>query len=707
LLIVSQIYIRLIMKINFKSAQVNILAMSDQHGHIEKTGTLDASVQQNFDELFPNRNAKGTANVLAVVGDWGMDASGVKFITKHKPEEMGFEDKKTEHKLFGRFSLNYADNFINKFKSIINKSQKQPYELPEKDSEGKRKMFNGEYQIFLLRKFIERLKYDDAGNSRFELNKGFFSKVPDKNDINYELLAQNNDTSKNRGEITNKNFEVLMITGNHDLEGGDSLLFSFLDKIKNNITVLATNTNFEKSPVFQGRDYVKEYSILEVEDDKDKNKKHKVLFIGIIPHRMDFYAEGKTNGMGIIDKTAEYTMDLESPETLKNTYAKINTLIKAFKDTNPDGATVILNHNGNPVAEKFIQKLWKYDKNLQIDLILNAHDHKYGINQIKNPEGKITPIVSLGQDNKIYADAKLKFNDDKTLTVACNNDYSVSNGPESLNTPLGKVFQEILKDDFEPKIKITVKGRPDLTELDYDTSRYGNCILDNFLTDGILQSIKKHDESIDFFGMTGGVVRGALNCNDKLANNFQLFNTLSGGPPEHFEVYILKNISDKELVKIVTNSLFRNKLDEKRKDLIQWSGISVNKKEIWKLIDETIKKENPIKNDFVSIENKLDYDKIKNHIKIKDKNGNYISIDENRKYNLALGYVSILLHETLSDYLNKGKISPMAIKNNSGEVKNAQMRELFDEYLEKHYNPDTGLYEIEIEDPDKDVRIIT
>jgi hypothetical protein len=49
----------------------------------------------------------------------------------------------------------------------------------------------------------------------------------------------------------------------------------------------------------------------------------------------------------------------------------------------------------------------------------------------------------------------------------------------------------------------------------------------------------------------------------------------------------------------------------------------------------------------------------------------------------------------------------MTDKKPSGETSNVQMRKLFDEYLEKHYNSKTGLYEIEIEDPDKDVRIIT
>jgi len=695
------------MKIHFKSAQVNILAMSEQHGHIEKTGALDVSVQQDFDDIFPNRNAQGTANVLAIVGDWGMDASGVKFISKHKPEEMGFEEKETSHKFLGRFSLTFADTFINKIKNIVSKPNNILLNMPEKDTEGKRKMFNGEFQIFLLKRFIERIKYDDAGNSRFNLNKDFSTKIPDKNDINYGILAQNKDTSKNKGEITNKNFEVLMVTGNHDLEGGDSLLFSFLDKIKNHVTVLATNTNFDKSPVFNGRDYIKEYSILEVEDDKDKNKKHKVLFIGIIPHRMDFYCEGKTNGMGILDKTAEYTMDLESPETLKNTYAKINTLIKAFKDKNPDGATVILNHNGNPIAEKFIQKLWEYDKNLEINLILNAHDHKYSINQITNPEGKITPIVSLGQDNKIYADAKLKFNDDGNITIACNNEHEIINGQKSLDTTLGKIFQDILKDDLEPKIKITVKGRPDLTELDYENTRYGNCPVDNLLTDGIFQSIKEHDKSIDFFGMMGGTVRGPLNCNHNSANNFQLFHTICGASEEDFEVSTIKDISGNELVKIITETLVRTRRDEKRNDLIQWSGIRINKKDAWKMIDETIAKEKPAKINFVSLENVLDYKKIMDFIEIKDKNGNYRPIDTNGKYNIALQVFAKGLHETIKRYEKEGKLVPMTIQKPSGETSNAQMRELIDEYLEKHYNAETGLYEIEIEDPNKDVRIIT
>ena len=67
---------------NFKSAHVNILATSDNHGNVHSLPLLAETVKNNKKDIFVKPEEKSTLNVFAIAGDWFINPSKKGFLTR-------------------------------------------------------------------------------------------------------------------------------------------------------------------------------------------------------------------------------------------------------------------------------------------------------------------------------------------------------------------------------------------------------------------------------------------------------------------------------------------------------------------------------------------------------------------------------------------------------------------------------------------------
>jgi len=67
---------------NFKAAQVNILATSDNHGNVHSLPLLGETIKNNRKDIFEKAEEPSTLNIFAVAGDWFINPSKKGFITK-------------------------------------------------------------------------------------------------------------------------------------------------------------------------------------------------------------------------------------------------------------------------------------------------------------------------------------------------------------------------------------------------------------------------------------------------------------------------------------------------------------------------------------------------------------------------------------------------------------------------------------------------
>lgn len=70
--------------VNFKAAQVNILATSDNHGNVHSLPKFVKTIEVNQDDIFEKTDDPSTLNIFAIAGDWFINPSKKGFITKEK-----------------------------------------------------------------------------------------------------------------------------------------------------------------------------------------------------------------------------------------------------------------------------------------------------------------------------------------------------------------------------------------------------------------------------------------------------------------------------------------------------------------------------------------------------------------------------------------------------------------------------------------------
>ena len=486
-------------QVGFKAAQVNIVAMSDNHGNVQNLPQLVGTIDKNKGDIFKKADEKSTLNMFAIAGDFFMN-----------PHKKGYMTK------------------------------------PE--------LSNGDIQANFLNKVVNTVK-----------------------------------------GIVKNNFDTVYSLGNHCYDGGDEFVFN---KLKDEpVKTLVTNVDLEKSPLVTGlmKDYknIVKSQVYEVQDDKNPNLKHDVMFVGVtIPS-----LKGKLTKTELYDNCNKKDTQLTEND-LQGTFAVLNKEVETFKEKHPKGAVVLLSHMGAPIS-KMIQKNVP-----NINVILNGHDHTRD-----NAEQGGTIINSLGKDNEIVKSVNFRFNDDGDLEDVGYNMYITENSApdKEVKTFLDKNFEE----DVKPLVKMH-----GASELEYsDKIRYANTELTNFLTSTVAEEARKEIPDLDSVALQSSYVRGGIK---EGSTNLNLLKIFDGIDVESQNLNV-GNVKGNQLVDIISKNVKSNLEAPTRNTLIQWSDFQVNRT----MIEQISKGES--KNSYV------DAVKCRNQ-----QTGKFENIDLNKDYKIIL-----------------------------------------------------------------------
>lgn len=444
-------------QVGFKAAQVNIVAMSDNHGNVQNLPQLVGTIDENKGDIFKKADEKSTLNMFAIAGDFFMN-----------PHKKGYMTK------------------------------------PE--------LSNGDIQANFLNKVVNTVK-----------------------------------------GIVKNNFDTVYSLGNHCYDGGDEFVFN---KLKDEpVKTLVTNVDLEKSPLVTGlmKDHknIVKSQVYEVQDDKNPNLKHDVMFVGVtIPS-----LKGKLTKTELYDNCNKKDTQLTEND-LQGTFAVLNKEVEAFKEKHPKGAVVLLSHMGAPIS-KMIQKNVP-----NINVILNGHDHTRD-----NAEQGGTIINSLGKDNEIVKSVNFRFNDDGDLEDVGYNMYITENSApdKEVKTFLDKNFEE----DVKPLVKMH-----GASELEYsDKIRYANTELTNFLTSTVAEEARKEIPDLASVALQSSYVRGGIK---EGSTNLNLLKIFDGIDVESQNLNV-GNVKGNQLVDIISKNVKSNLEAPTRNTLIQWSDFQVNR----------------------------------------------------------------------------------------------------------------------------------
>ena len=362
--------------------------------------------------------------------------------------------------------------------------------------------------------------------------------------------------------------KTYFFVGNHELDAGEKYFKQILNNI--NAKVITTNLDFENS--FALKDEIEnnkiiQKDILEIDDDKDPNKKHKALFLGISPVNIPAYKKG-LKGIRFIDEIKK-GQDSVKKEDYQKTFNKTVQLIKDFKQKNPKGLVIVSVHTGVDFAKNLANEMGD-----DISLILNGHEHR-------NDDEKINGvnIINLSQNFEKFVNIKLSVDDDGNLKgISEPKIYKPVSNPDK-ESFIQKFFNRIFYKDCIKEYKIRTDN-PEIKVLDNEGVRYQNNYLANFINDCILSEIQKTNPDVDIFALNASSVRGSIDTlNLGGANNLQMIEVLGGITHKDAELYKNK-VSGRELMALITDNLLFNETSPERKPLMQYSGLVIDKKSI-------------------------------------------------------------------------------------------------------------------------------
>ncbi len=439
--------------------------------------------------------------------------------------------------------------------------------------------------------------------------RGFITKPKATNgDIQHQFL---NRTIKYVNEQVGKNanFDTVFTMGNHDLDGGDKFMYKVMKHSP--MKTLVTNVDVENSPalkkLMKENDNIVKSVVYDVQDDKNPNLKHKVLFVGVTIPSMKFYNPGLLKDLKFFDDCNKKDANLNEND-LQNTFNAVKKEVDDFKKQNPKGAVVLLSHTGAPIS-KMIR-----DYVPQINVVLNGHDHK----NLTSLKGK-TNINSLGKDNEIIKSLNLRFNDDGDLeTIDMNTFFSKTTVRDNLfANPLQKFLFQSFSEDMKPLVSLKdISGKP--AELDYGESiRFQNSYLANYLTSAVKRSVRDicNDKNV-IVGIQSSIIRGGLKDG---SNNLDIMKIFDGVSEDLSNVQV-GYVKGEELVGLIVENIQGNLKAPKRNTIIQWSDVQVNRTLIAKILSG---KSNKALSDAIKVRSEY--------------NNDFVPIDLNKKYQIALG----------------------------------------------------------------------
>ena len=451
---------------SFKSATICINALSDTHGELLLANSAVEEMRKRKKDIFTHEK-KGSANIIAVCGDWFMDGAKTGYLS-------------APQKPLANFQLAILNGFYNQLKKMA---------------------------------------------------------------------------------IHTK---TLFSLGNHDFDGGVPLLDEVLSHI--NADVIATNLDIENSEGFiksiHGKKLINE-KIVEVEDDKNPNLKHKLLFLGIMPVNLQMYQK-ELDGVSLVDLN-DKPLAMINEDDYRQTLEVCKNKISDFKKENPNAVVVVLCHTGADFADNLVRES-------DVDLVFDGHEHKTKTRIVNK-----TPIIPLSQNFQKIANARIKINDEGKVDVIRLMEFNPSENTKK--GPIYRLYRKLLGKDIEKQYSIKTDN-PDVTLLDIKGIREGNNFLANFVTDSILTELKKKDSDIDIFALNASAIRHSLEVSDKPSiSSFDVLNVLAGIKEEDGQIMTTEITGSQLVMLVVDNILFNNNKPQKN-PIIHYSGLIIDRQKI-------------------------------------------------------------------------------------------------------------------------------
>ena len=388
--------------------------------------------------------------------------------------------------------------------------------------------------------------------------KGYITN-PKKEVARFQLDILNEFIRQIKGIASNT--MTLFTPGNHEFDGGVKLLDDVLANL--DAEVLFSNLDISSSDGFQksisGNKIINE-KIVEIEDDKNPELKHKFLFLGISPVNMPAYQK-KLDGVSLIDaipKPQRYVTKEDYEKTLEYCKGRISK----FKRENPNGHVIFMCHTGVNFADTLARES-------SVDLVFDGHEHKDPIRVVNG-----TPIVPLSQNFKKIVNAKMKVDDEGNLADIGLKSFSPLEN--KTKGPLLKLYRKLFAKDTKNKYSIRT-DKENVQQLDIKDVRQGNSFLANFITDTILEELKKKDGSIDFFALNSSSIRHPLNVSMEPKNSFlDVMSVLSGIKEEEAKI-LTTELSGHDILYMILDNFLFNKDMPQQNPLIHYSGLIIDR----------------------------------------------------------------------------------------------------------------------------------
>ena len=362
--------------------------------------------------------------------------------------------------------------------------------------------------------------------------------------------------------------KTLFIPGNHDLDCGIELFCDSMENFRG--TLLMSNLDINASNVFKTlfeKNKLVSSQIDFVKDDKDKNKTHPVLNLGVSPVNLEYYMS--CEGMELYDNN-KISQSRINKSHYQKTLENIKDEIKKFKEQYKDGTVILTCHTGAGFADECA-------KRGDVDLIFDAHEHKDEVRFVNN-----TPIVALSQNFKKIVNAKIEIDDNNNTKITLRELRPKTK--QKAQGVLGKFYKRLFKKDTE-KIFTIQTSSDSVTSLDIKGIRYKNNNLANFVCDTILKGIQENDSSVQIFALNSSAIRGELSLGKEPTNSmFDVLNCLNGISKEQSKI-VVNEVTGKDLIYMIRDNLEYNRKNKDRNPIIQYSGISVNKTSFLKALD--------------------------------------------------------------------------------------------------------------------------
>ena len=246
----------------------------------------------------------------------------------------------------------------------------------------------------------------------------------------------------------------------------------------------------------------------------------------------------------------------------QKTFSDCIERINKFKKENPKGIVILMSHTGVNFADNLC-------KNAPVDLVFDGHEHKEEIRTINGIN-----IIPMSQNFKRLVNTQIKINDDGTLE----NIKIKTLVPSESKTqgPIKELYDKLFQKDLEKKYSI-ISENMETNELNIEGIRTGNNYLANFVTDCVLEEIKKLDSDVDFFALNSAAIRNPLKVSKEAGvSSIDIINTLKGIKEDDAKIMTTK-INGLELTYMILDNFLYNRDYPQRNPLIHYSGLTADR----------------------------------------------------------------------------------------------------------------------------------